>query len=102
MIELSSRYKDKITDLLAFSFTGPVKIYAYGSRVKGNAHEGSDLDLVIESSQPLEKLQKELKKFEINFEASTVPIFVNLKVWAELPDYFKEEIDRHKILFFEK
>jgi predicted nucleotidyltransferase len=28
----------------------PIEVWAYGSRVNGSAHEGSDLDLVIRTS----------------------------------------------------
>lgn len=49
------RTKDKDRLLEIFSSTDlPMEVWAYGSRVSGDAHDGSDLDLVIRS----EKLEK--------------------------------------------
>ncbi len=40
--------KDKQALLRIFSTVSfPIEVWAYGSRVNGAAHEGSDLDLVI-------------------------------------------------------
>ena len=38
------------------------EIWAYGSRLNGNAHEGSDLDLIIKSFNDNEKTVWELKE----------------------------------------
>ena len=44
------RQKDKQTLLQIFStVVVPIEVWAYGSRVSGTAHEGSDLDLVVMS-----------------------------------------------------
>ena len=44
------REKDKQRLLQIFaSVAVPFEVWAYGSRVNGRAHEGSDLDLVIRS-----------------------------------------------------
>jgi uncharacterized protein len=44
------REKDKQRLAQIFSDVDiPIEVWAYGSRVSGEAHEGSDLDLVIRS-----------------------------------------------------
>ncbi|MCL4700197.1 MAG: nucleotidyltransferase domain-containing protein, partial [Burkholderiaceae bacterium] len=50
------REKDKQTlESIFKEITGDFEVWAYGSRVNGTAHEGSDLDLVIKrnDSQPV-------------------------------------------------
>jgi predicted nucleotidyltransferase len=50
------REKDKKTLIQIFAdFKIPLEVWAYGSRVHGTAHEGSDLDLVVRGPnlQPL-------------------------------------------------
>lgn len=43
------RNKDKETLLKIFSLDTGIEVWAYGSRVDGTAHDGSDLDLVLRS-----------------------------------------------------
>ena len=44
---LRDKDKQAIIQIARQSFTSPVKIWAFGRRVNGQAHEGSDLDLVV-------------------------------------------------------
>jgi len=78
----------------------PVEVLAYGSRVNGTAHEGSDLDLVIrrKDSSPLpgavyNQLCEQIRD-------SNIPILVELRDWAMLPESFRQNIAlRHEVLF---
>lgn len=56
------REKDKqlIVDLVKENISQPVKLWAFGSRVNGDAHDTSDLDLVLISED--KKIGKRLKK----------------------------------------
>ena len=95
------REKDRQTLLQIFSaFNVPVEVWAYGSRVSGTAHTGSDLDLVIRSS--------DLKKLPVDFfmevkekiTDSNIPIVVELFDWARLPESFHRNIEvKHEVLF---
>ena len=95
------RQKDKQTLLQIFSSVAtPIEVWAYGSRVSGAAHEGSDLDLVI--------LSKDRKKLPIDvfmemkekITESNIPIVVELFDWARLPESFHRNIEaQHEILF---
>ncbi len=70
------------------------EIWAYGSRLKGDNHEASDLDLVIRNPQDLTKACGQLSQLKQAFSESELPIFVDVMDWAHLPDGFKQEINQ--------
>jgi uncharacterized protein len=95
------RIKDK-QRLIAIFETVPINIevWAYGSRVNGKAHEGSDLDLVIRTSclqkMPID-IYLDLKE---KIQESNIPIVVDLFDWARLPESFHKNIlAQHEVLF---
>jgi predicted nucleotidyltransferase len=95
------REKDKQTLVRIFDAVKlPVEVWAYGSRVNGAAHEGSDLDLVIRSKD-LAPLPMELfTALCEQIRESNIPILVELRDWAQLPTSFHENIKRqYEILF---
>ena len=51
---LNNRYKQYLHTIFS-SVETPFEVWAYGSRVDGSAHEGSDLDLVVRTPN-LQKL----------------------------------------------
>ncbi len=90
------RDKDRKTLLSIFETSDtPIEVWAYGSRVNGSAHSGSDLDLVIRTPN--------LKKLSIDtfmdlcekIRDSNIPILVELRDWATLPESFHKNIERH-------
>ncbi|MBI1193213.1 MAG: nucleotidyltransferase domain-containing protein [Bacteroidetes bacterium] len=95
------RSKDRERLLAIFSAVNlPFEVWAYGSRVSGEAHEGSDLDLVIRT--------KDLQKFPIDvyvilqdkIQESSIPIVVELFDWTRLPESFHANIEaNHEVLF---
>jgi predicted nucleotidyltransferase len=95
------RHKDHERLIAIFeSATVPIQVWAYGSRVNGRAHNGSDLDLVIRtqdnSKLPIEVLQPLLDKIKY----SNIPIIVELFDWARLPESFHKNIlAQHEVLF---
>ncbi len=95
--------RDKDKQLLCgifSSFDFPMEVWAYGSRVSGNAHEGSDLDLVIRSKAG-EKLPLDLfLKFKEKIQHSNIPIIVELFDWQRIPENFQDNIKKqHEVLF---
>ena len=76
------------------SYVPKYVILAYGSRVNGTAHSASDLDLVIKSmdGEPLDILT--LVDLKEAFQNSNIPILVDIRDWARIPNYFKEEIEK--------
>ena len=87
------RNKDRQILLEIFSgFKFPVEIWAYGSRVSGDAHDGSDLDLVIRTLN-LEKLPNGiLMEMKEKIRESNIPILVDIYDWDRLPESFHRNI----------
>jgi|JFJP01.1.fsa_nt_gi predicted nucleotidyltransferase len=95
------RIKDKQRLLNIFSSVEiPFEIWAYGSRVNGTAHDGSDLDLVIRSPK-LNPLPTELyNELCEKIRDSNIPILVELRDWALLPESFHKNIEQqYEVLF---
>jgi predicted nucleotidyltransferase len=95
------REKDKQTLLHIFASADiPIEVWAYGSRVNGAAHEGSDLDLVIRSAD-LKPIPFDIYT-ELNekIKDSNIPILVELRDWAVLPESFHKSIKQQYELFF--
>jgi predicted nucleotidyltransferase len=88
--------KDIIT--LADKFTVPLEIWAFGSRVNGDAHQASDLDLLIKFENKDEK--KELRQFKKNLQESNIPILIEVRNWDNIPSYFKENIVANHEIFY--
>ena len=75
-----------------------VKVWAYGSRVNGRSHDGSDLDLVLRRSD-LERIPiGKLGDLEEALQASTIPLLVEARDWARLPESFHREIERDYVV----
>ena len=70
-----------------------VEVWAYGSRVNGRSHEGSDLDLVLRGPA-LEPLGDGYLDLIEALEKSNIPILVQAHDWARLPESFHREIER--------
>ena len=93
MSQLYLREQDRkrLMELLA-AHLPTVTAWAYGSRVNGSAHEASDLDLVLRSSDlsaiPLEALETFLEALR----ESNIPIQIEARDWARLPEAFHQEI----------
>lgn len=95
------REKDKETLLQIFAdFELPIEVWAYGSRVNGTAHDGSDLDLVVRS-QNLQPLPYDIfVQICEKIKDSTIPILIELRDWATLPDSFHRNIEtQYEVLF---
>ena len=59
------------------------EVWAYGSRVNGKGHEGSDLDLVVRGPT-LEPLGIEFVNLIEAFRESNIPILIQAHDWARL------------------
>jgi predicted nucleotidyltransferase len=95
------RNKDKERLLAIFSSVDfPFEVWAYGSRVTGNAHEGSDLDLAVRSHNLLPLPQKIILGIKEKIQYSNIPIVVEIFDWARLPQSFQRNIEaQHEELF---
>jgi uncharacterized protein len=96
---LRNKDKELLTEIFS-SFDIPVEVWAYGSRVDGTAHEGSDLDLVI-LTQDGEKIPADIfMELKEKIRESNIPILVDLFDWARLSELFHKNIEAcHEVLF---
>ena len=95
-LDLPHRYREQLEALLR-QHVPDVEVWAYGSRVNGRSHEGSDLDLVLRSPT-LEPLGEGYLALVEALEQSNIPILVQAHDWARLPDSFHQEIERDYVL----
>lgn len=92
-LHLRPQYRAEIERLLRKHLPG-VEAWAYGSRVTGLSHDGSDLDMVLRGSGLQEIPVDRLDAFLQALRESTIPILVEARDWARLPEKFQEEVKR--------
>ncbi len=74
-----------------------LEVWAYGSRVNGNGHDASDLDLVIRNPDNLQKPMEHLAQLKQSFIDSELPFLVDLMDWATLPESYRDEIKKRYV-----
>ncbi len=72
------------------------EVWAFGSRVRGEAKPYSDLDLAIVSDQPLSLAR--LAELREAFSDSDLPWKVDLVDWASADPEFRKIIEREKVV----
>ncbi|MBX3639021.1 MAG: nucleotidyltransferase domain-containing protein [Nitrosomonas sp.] len=89
---LPDRHLHTLQALLT-QYTPDAEVWAYGSRVTGGAHEGSDLDLVLR--HPDDPTQEPQGWFECQeaLQNSTLPMLVEVHLWSHLPEGFRRNIE---------
>ncbi|MDO5104245.1 MAG: nucleotidyltransferase domain-containing protein [Lautropia sp.] len=70
------------------------QVWAYGSRVTGGSHEGSDLDIVLRNTENLAARTPDWLNFQEAVRDSDLPILVDVHDWASLPESFHRNIER--------
>ncbi len=84
--------KDLIIRLAKENLKQELKILVYGSRVNGEAHDTSDLDLVLISKNEEKININELTNFIEALKDSNIPIFVQVLDWNRIPETFHKNI----------
>ncbi len=100
MLNLRKKDHEERCNLAQNCFKSPVEIWAYSSRVNGDSHDASDLDLVVrnEGLTPLEL--DDLVNFKKRIQHSNIPILVQVFDWKRLPDSFHRNIlENYEVLF---
>ncbi|HEV7672576.1 MAG TPA: nucleotidyltransferase domain-containing protein [Thermoanaerobaculia bacterium] len=93
-LDLPNRYLDQVLALLR-AHAPYAEVWAYGSRVNGDGHEASDLDLVLRNpGNPAADLF-DLKEA---FIESNLPIRVDILDWTRIPESFHREIERAHVV----
>jgi predicted nucleotidyltransferase len=96
-IDITIEQREALMALLRHFIPGVI-VWAYGSRVKGTARPNSDLDLVVFTAPPQRPLVAELK--DELAESSAIPFIVDLHVWDEVPERFREIIREEYVDIF--
>ena len=93
MLDLNPRYRAMLGEILEKYVPG-MEVWAYGSRVNGNNHDASDLDLVVRNPADPDQKQENLTALRAALADSNLPIRVQAQDWARIPAYFREEIEK--------
>ena len=96
-LHLQPRHR-RVIEGLARQHLPDVDIWAYGSRVNGQSHDGSDLDLVLRGPELAEVPSLQLAGFWEALQESTLPFLVEARDWARLPKRFHGEIQRNYVV----
>ena len=96
LIDIDDKYLRLLRELLREHLMNKT-VWAYGSRVKWNANPTSDLDLVVwgaSNSQATRAIDA--------FAESNLPFTVQLFIWEDIPDDFKENIRNKYVVLQEE
>ena len=96
-LDVKSRHREQIKRLLREHLPG-VEVWAYGSRVTGRSHEGSDLDLVLRGPGLVKIDPSQLAEFNEAVQESTIPFLIEARDWARLPESFHREIEQEYVV----
>ena len=92
-VELEHEQLNQVQTILK-QWAPKAEVWAYGSRVNGQCHSASDLDLVIRNQPFLENPCKNLSQIKQAFQDSHLPILVDVMDWAYLPEAYRLEIEK--------
>ena len=96
-LDLLSKHR-RILEALLRTHLPDVEVWAYGSRVNGRSHDGSDLDLVLRGPG-LKKIPiDQLGEFEEAVRESNISFLVEARDWARLPERFHREFERDHVV----
>ena len=96
-LDLPPHYRQQL-ELLLQKHLPRVEVWAYGSRVNGRSHDGSDLDLVLRSPDLQPIPVDSLASFSEALRASPIPFLVAAHDWARLPESCHPEIEREHLV----
>ncbi len=89
-IYLPLEYLNMLKDVFDIH-TPNCKVLAYGSRVSGDAHSGSDLDLTVIPQNDKVVYIAELREA---LAESNIPFFVEVTDYSRIPQSFRDEIQK--------
>jgi predicted nucleotidyltransferase len=89
---LKNKHKEILLDIFNNTLSNSFNILAFGSRVNGDATNGSDLDLVVKTTDNSNLNIDEFYKVKNKLKDSNIPFLVDVLDWQVIPDYFKDNI----------
>ncbi len=84
--------RELVISIAKETLKSPSILWAYGSRVNGEAHETSDLDLVIVSKNGKKIDIEEFINFKEALQNSNIPILTQVLDWNRIPKSFHTNI----------
>lgn len=92
-LDLPPRHLSTLRELLA-RHVPDAEVWAYGSRISGTGHEGSDLDLVLRYAPEQHSDVAGWCELRQALQDSHLPMLVEVHLWSRLPPAFQHEIER--------
>ena len=93
-IDITPDQRDTLVSLLSRHLPN-TEAWVYGSRGRGTSRMASDLDMVVFATPEQAREVSELRE---SFEESNLPFRVDLFIWDEVPESFREQIERKHVL----
>lgn len=100
LVDLPLRHMQTLLRLLA-EHTPQAEVWAFGSRINGSGHEGSDLDIVLRNPADLKHSTEGFFELKEALQESSLPILIEMHDWAHLPTSFHTEISRRYVVLQE-
>lgn len=97
-LHLKPRHRAMLERLFAEHLPG-IEVWAYGSRINGRSHDGSDLDLVLRGPGLKEIPEDHLLGFRDAVRESNIPFLVEAWDWARFPELIHRQIERDYVEF---
>jgi predicted nucleotidyltransferase len=96
-LHLRSQDRERLLAFLEI-YLPDIEVWAYGSRVNGRSHDGSDLDLVLRSPDLSPIDAEKLNALDEALKESNIPIIIEARDWTRLPASFHREIERNYVV----
>lgn len=96
MLNVKREYLNELINIFN-NYCPKAEIWAYGSRVNGDCHSGSDLDLVVKSFNDTNKSISELNNL---LNKSDIPFLIDIQDFEKLPKIFQDEIKKDYVKIF--
>ncbi len=97
-IDLTPRQRETVETLLARHLPN-TEVWVYGSRAKLTSRPQSDLDMVVFATSAQQRAVSDLREA---FEESNLPFRVDLFVWDQVPDSFRDQIEADHVALIER
>lgn len=99
-LNLRTKDKKRIIELFEKTIHQKSELIAFGSRVNGDSHEMSDLDLVIKEKNGNKIEIDQFLSFKEALQKSNIPIIVQVLDWARIPISFHNNIlEKYEVLY---
>jgi uncharacterized protein len=89
---LREKDKERIIAITKKNIKQSSELWAFGSRVNGEAHDTSDLDLVLVSENETKINIDEFVNLKEALRESNIPIIIQVLDWNRIPESFHENI----------